>query len=228
MIKTYCMTAKKTATKPKITASQILDGYMTWVLEQDRTPESVFLFCKEMGIREEEFYQFYPSIGALQKGVWNQFFDHSMELLQKDSAFNDYENREKLLSFYYTFFELLLLNRSYVLSVTHEGKPGMGDLEQLRGLRKRVKDFARELIDQANDGKKLKINQRSPEIFSEGAWVQFLLILKFWIGDESPGFEKTDVFIEKSVNTVFDLFETTPLDKVLDLGKFLWQERMNR
>lgn len=222
------MTAKKTASKQKITASTILDHYMNRVLEHNAIPESVYLFCKEMAITEQEFYQFFPSISALEKEVWNHFFDHTMSLLQKDEAYHGYENREKLLSFYYTFFELLMLNRSYVLQVTHEGKGGLKDLEQLKGLRSRVKEFARGLIEQANEEKQLKVSQRSPQIFSEGAWLQLLLIMKFWIEDESSGFEKTDVFIEKSVNTVFDLFESTPLDKVLDLGKFLWKERMNR
>ena len=44
--------------------------------------------------------------------------------------------------------------------------------------------------------------------------------------DHSPQFEKTDVAIEKSVNTVFDVFDNTPLERVLDFGKFLFKERM--
>lgn len=222
------MTAKKNISRKEVTPADILEFYMNRVLEQHEAPDSVYLLCKEMEIGEDDFYRHFPSVSALEKAVWNQFFDHTMSLLEKDTAFHDYENREKLLSFYYTFFELLLLNRSYVLQVSREGKPGINDLEQLKGLRNRVKDFTRSLIEHANEGKKLKVNMRSPELFSEGAWVQLLLILKFWIGDESPGFEKTDVFIEKSVNTVFELFESTPFDKVLDLGKFLWKERMNR
>jgi len=50
--------------------------------------------------------------------------------------------------------------------------------------------------------------------------------MKFWMDDDSAGFEKTDMAIEKSVNTIFDVFDNTPLDAVLDFGKFLWKERM--
>jgi hypothetical protein len=42
--------------------------------------------------------------------------------------------------------------------------------------------------------------------------------------DKSPGFEKTDMAIEKSVQTVFELFDNTPLDRIIDFGKFLWKE----
>jgi len=99
-------------------------------------------------------------------------------------------------------------------------------LEQLKGLRKHVKDFAGELIDTSNEQKQLKITKHNRTLFSEAAWVQFLLTLKYWVEDDSAAFEKTDVVIEKSVNTVFDVFETTPLESVIDLGKFLWKEHM--
>jgi hypothetical protein len=32
------------------------------------------------------------------------------------------------------------------------------------------------------------------------SWIQLLLTLKFWLDDVSPKFEKTDIYIEKSVN----------------------------
>jgi hypothetical protein len=43
--------------------------------------------------------------------------------------------------------------------------------------------------------------------------------------DTSKGFEKTDVLIEKSVNTVVGLLDTKQLENLFDLGKFLWKER---
>ena len=228
MGKSQTMTAKKEQKEKSLTKQEVLSFYMNWVLEHDQQPESVYRLCKEMGIEEKDFYQFFTSVNALEKGVWNAFYDNATGMLEKDPSFEAYGNREKLLSFYFTFFELLSLNRSYVLFVTREGQAGLKEMRQLQGLRNRVKDFARGMIAEANEEKKLRINKRSPELFSEGAWLQLVLIIKFWISDESPGFEKTDVFIEKSVNTVFEIFETTPLDKVIDLGKFLWQERMTR
>ena len=52
----------------------------------------------------------------------------------------------------------------------------------------------------------------------------FNSLMKFWISDTSKGFEKTDALIEKSVNVVFEVFDNTRLDTILDLGKFLWKE----
>ena len=97
---------------------------------------------------------------------------------------------------------------------------------QLKSLRRQVKNYTAELIRQSNEEKQVRLLKRSETVFSEAAWVQLMFLLKFWMDDNSPQFESTDVAIEKSVNTVFDLFENTPLERVLDLGKFLWKEKM--
>ena len=52
--------------------------------------------------------------------------------------------------------------------------------------------------------------------------------MKYWMDDNSARFEKTDVAIEKSVNAIFDVFNTTPLESVLDFGKFLFKENFSR
>ena len=59
----------------------------------------------------------------------------------------------------------------------------------------------------------------------ETAWIQLLLTLKFWIDDTSTSFEKTDVFIEKSVNTSFDVLDVVPLKSLIDFGKFIFKEK---
>ena len=46
-------------------------------------------------------------------------------------------------------------------------------------------------------------------------------MLNFWINDASAGFEKTDEAIEKGVNVTFDLFQRSPIDNLLEYGKFL-------
>ena len=101
------------------------------------------------------------------------------------------------------------------------------NLEQLKGVRVGIKNFAKELIEEDNAEKSSKITQHNPALFSEGAWVQFLFILKFWMEDTSADFEKTDIAIEKSVKTIFDVFDNTPLDSIIDFGKFLFKENFS-
>ena len=48
----------------------------------------------------------------------------------------------------------------------------------------------------------------------------------FWKEDNSPGFEKTDAAIEKSVNLAFDLIGKGAVDSAIDFAKFMYQNKM--
>lgn len=133
-----------------------------------------------------------------------------------------------MLSFFFTFFEMLTANRSYVLITLQEDKSRMKSSEQLRKLRLEVKEYAGGLIEQGNEQKNYRLAKNPVGLFSEGAWLQMLLLLKYWMDDNSAGFEKTDIAIEKSVKAIFDVFETTPLESIIDLGKFLFKDRFAR
>jgi hypothetical protein len=53
-----------------------------------------------------------------------------------------------------------------------------------------------------------------------------MMTIKFWVDDVSPAFEKTDIFIEKSVNASFELMNVAPLNHLIDFGKFLFKEKI--
>lgn len=219
-------TRKNTNTKKSLSRDKLITLYMDYVLENENSPRSVYKFCKENKIKEEEFYNFFGSFESLQKGIWEQFFEHTDKVLKSSPEYSEFTNREKMLSFYYTFFEMLAANRSYVLLSLKQYESKLKNLEQLKGLRKQVKNFAQELIKEENETKNIKVLKQSEAIFSEAAWIQLMFLLNFWMDDNSAKFESTDVAIEKSVNTVFDVFDNTPLERVIDFGKFLWKEKM--
>ena len=219
------MSAAKKKQSPSL-RQKIFSAYMTSVLESEHFPTSVYKFSKELGIEDAQFYGEFGSLDAVKKEIWAEFFDQTIHRIEKDKNYEGYANREKILSFFYTFFELLALNRSYVLFALGSDAPPSRQLAQLGTLRKKVRGYAKGLIEAGNEDKQTKITRHQPSLFSEGAWVQMLFLLRFWMKDDSPGFEKTDVAIEKSVNTIFDIFDNTPLERVLDFGKFLYKEHM--
>jgi len=210
----------------KITDNTIISIYMDYVLEHEAVPKSIYKFCKTNKIEESTFYEYFGSVTGIQKAIWNKFFTNTEQLMHKNGEYEQFSNKDKMLTFFYSFFELLTLNRSYVLFALQDDKSVMKNMEQLKGLRRHIKNFATELINDGNADKALKITKHNPQLFSEGAWLQFLFILKFWMEDDSAGFEKTDIAIEKSINTVFDVFDNTPLDNLIDFGKFLFKEKM--
>lgn len=214
-----------TVKKVTLTKDKILEIYMDHVLDNGSVPTSVYKFCKENKMKEEDFYAHFGSFETIQQTVWHMFFENTLNVLHKNEQFEAMTNEEKMLSFFFTFFENLTLNRSYVLFALKEHRNSFEGLAQLKGLRKNFKEFATELIHERNEEKNLKILKYNEPLFSEGAWLQLLFLLKFWMEDGSPGFEKTDIAIEKSVTTIFQIFENTSLEKIIDLGKFLYKEK---
>ena len=211
--------------KKQVTADSILTAYMQHILEHGKRPKNVFLFAKELKISEQEFYQYYANFEILEQEVFTTFFTNTLELLHKNKDYEAFDAKNKLLSFYFTIFEIMNRNRSYII---HElGKEKMESMKTIAPLRKHFKDFIDDLEIDSVDFVQENLNRIKAKSLSEIAWAQLLFTIKFWKEDTSPGFEKTDVFIEKSINTTVDLVASKPFEGLIDLGKFLFKEKMS-
>ena len=219
-------TKKVTTKKESIDDNVIIALYMNDVLEDNHNTKNVYVFCKNNNIEEVDFYSFFGSLDGVKQAIWTKFLENAIVTLQKDENYDNYPNKNKLLSFYFTIFEILTLNRSYVMYSLMENKEGMKNMKDFKGFRNQLKDFVKDIMDTSTTENQGRVSKITKPIFSEGAWIQFLFILKFWMDDTSKSFEKTDIIIEKSVNTVVDLLETKPLENLFDLGKFIWKEKM--
>jgi hypothetical protein len=220
-------TAKtRQAKKKQFNDLQIISLYMNDVLEMNEAPKNIFVFCKKHTIEESDFYSFFGSLDALRQDIWVKFFENAVTTIEKEPTFETYSDKNKLLTLYFTLFEILTLNRSYILFSLKENKEGLKNLKDLKNFRIHFKEYVVTKIKSNPSEPFGKVAKVTEPVFSEGAWLQFLFLLKFWMDDTSKGFEKTDVLIEKSVNTVVDLLDTKPLESLFDLGKFLWKEKM--
>ena len=103
------------AKKSSITKDKIVSMYMKYRLENNEKPRSVYQFVKTNGFDETEFYSFFGTIESVEKEIFIMFLDKTVELIRKDPSYEAYDMKSKVLSFYFTFFELLSANRSYIV-----------------------------------------------------------------------------------------------------------------
>lgn len=214
------------AKKKNFSKQQIITWFMDYILEQDQEPSSVYKFCKTYNLEESSFYDHFGSFGSIKSSIFSTFLDHTLELLQKDETYANSNARNQLLSFYYTFFEILTASRSYVVLVLRNKKQALDNLKTLHKLREGFTGYVDSLDIKTLDIDQEQIKKFQRKAISESAWAQLLFTLKFWLDDNSPSFEKTDILIEKSVNSSFDVLEATPLQSLVDLGKFIFKEKM--
>ncbi|PRZ28190.1 TetR family transcriptional regulator C-terminal domain-containing protein [Flavobacterium granuli] len=212
--------------KSKITKDSIVSMFMNYTLEQGEKPKSVYQFSKLNEFTEAEFYSFFGNLESIEKEIYNLFFEKTVELLNKDTNYDSYDMKSKLLSFYFTFFELLVANRSYVSMSLKEDKNQLKNLLQLSGLRNHFKKFIGEITTDEVRIQQEKIQDFQEKAIQESAWVQFLFTLKFWLEDGSANFEKTDIYIEKSVKLSFELMNVGPINSLIDFGKFIFKEKI--
>lgn len=213
--------------KEEINEIHIVTKYIDTILTTGKPPKSIYVFSKELTIEESEFYQYFSSFKHLEERIFALFFENAISVLEKNEDFGKYDSKNKVLSLYFTYIEILTANRSYVLLALKGASNSFEYAKKLKGLKKVFGNFTETL-----DIDKIEINQETIEKFQdkgikEGFWLQFLMIIKYWMEDTSSSFEKTDLFIEKSVLASFDVLETKPAKSIIDLGKFLLKERMN-
>ena len=215
------------AKKKSITQSDILSAYMDYILTHNEKPKTVYAFAKDNNMEEQKFYEFFTSFDALEQAIFKIFFDNAHAVLEKSEDYLTFDARNKLLSFYYTFFEILTANRSYVVHALAGNKNSLKSLQTLKQLKNRFTNYIEHLNIHTIDFKQEQLQRIQNRTLKESAWFQLLMTIKFWMDDTSSSFEKTDVFIEKSVRASFDLIDTTPLKSLVDLGKFLYKEKMH-
>ncbi|SDB27503.1 hypothetical protein SAMN03097699_0446 [Flavobacteriaceae bacterium MAR_2010_188] len=220
--KFYIMEDKKSITK-----QFIIKNFMDYVLVHGQQPPTVYSFAKENHFEEAEFYTFYGSFDAVEKDIFNSMFVCTMAVLTTSEDYLKYDARTKLLSFYYTFFENLTANRSYVMQALKKDKgKKLYTTDALNGMKKEFKLFINSLNIEKIELQNANLDKFQDKSMSESAWIQLLLTIKFWMDDESPNFEKTDIFIEKSINTTFDFLDVAPVKSLIDFGKFIWKEKI--
>ncbi|WP_258105624.1 TetR family transcriptional regulator C-terminal domain-containing protein [Marinoscillum sp. MHG1-6] len=217
---------EKTATKKakrSITKSTLQKAYIDYLLTHGKQPVSIFEFAGELKATESDFYKHFNSFKALERSLWLDWFNSTVKLLEKDEAYAQYSVREKVLAFYFTWFETVMKHRSYIIfrfeKVRKELTPFF-----LLALKDAFDDYINMLLVEGKESTEIAERPFSKQ-YDKAFWLHFIFLNKFWTEDDSDDFQKTDAAIEKSVNLGLDLVGKGPLDSMIDFAKFLFQNK---
>lgn len=208
--------------------TKLIEGYISHILENHKSPESVYAFAKHVGIEEKEFYDHFTSFEALEQEIFNHWFVETKQQLEQTEVYQAYSAREKVLGLFFAWIEKLKANRSFVVFMFNRKNDHI-PLPQfphfLKSTRASFLAFAQELMRHAVESNEIHERKFISEKYDEALWVNLLFVMGFWVKDTSKSFEKTDEAIERSVNLAFDLMGKSPLDSMISFGKFLFQNR---
>lgn len=221
-------TRKKTTRKSGSKASDetIRNAYMGILLNTGSRPASVFKFCLDAGIKEDEFYDHFGSFDGVERAIWKGFIDVTVKRLQADSSFKEFSSREKILAFYYTLLEELRSNRSFVLLELNTFRKLELVPSFLKDFKTSFENFIQSVLLAGKTSGEIAnrpyLDKQYPQLF----WLHLGFVIQFWKDDESAAFEKTDAMVEKSVNLAFDLISKGAVDSAIDFAKFIYQNKI--
>lgn len=212
-----------------ITQDKIFELYGDYILNHGERPKNIYRFAKDNEFEEKDFYNYFSSFEQIEKLMLVNLFNKSIELASEVNDAKEVTSKEKLLNVYFIFFENMTMNRSLVLMILGNSK--MHFAKVANQLKETHRNFIKtldfndwEMIEKAKDN----IRNFHEKAREEALWLHLVSAIEFWKKDTSPSFEKTDIYIEKTIDTGFELMDNEPLRKVLDLGKFLFKENFKK
>ncbi|MFT6500874.1 MAG: AcrR family transcriptional regulator [Crocinitomicaceae bacterium] len=204
-------------------AQEILSAYSEHVIEHNARPNSMAAFAKKLEISESHIYKYYANFKKMESEIFKHFIDNAIELADKNAENSEHQDsRESLLTFYFTLTEVLKANRSLVVFMLPGDRTSISQLHLLKSAKSSFLNFIKKLDLETPALSFIPDHKMKDKALETGAWMQFCSILLYWLKDTSPDFEKTDVFIEKSLKLSFDLAESNVMESMVDLGKFMF------
>lgn len=207
----------------KTSRERIRDAYIDYVLTNNQKPASVYAFVKKLKLAESTFYKHYPSFEALEAGIWEELFRETLTAVEGSAEYDSFSARDKTLSVFYAFTETMKPNRSFIRYSFKDSSRFPGDLHILQQLRKAFNEFSANIIAQGLESGELSKRKYLDHRYKDALWLQLVFIIRFWIHDASSDFEKTDEAIERGLQLTFDLMGHSPLDNLMEYGKFIFQ-----
>jgi AcrR family transcriptional regulator len=203
-------------------ASALLQqAYKDLSVAEGRFPLSFKAVAEKAGLEADSFQQHYSGLGALAEDIWATYLRETLEAVEGSPEFASYSVREKLLGIYFTLFEVLASERTFVCLYA----PKLGIWNYSPDFMARFKPLwlklIAELITEGTSSGEIAERMVMAGEYGGWHWPQLMYLLNQWVTDESEGYQRTDKAVEKSVNLGFDIMGRNVLDSAFDFLKFV-------
>lgn len=201
-----------------------LAQFKLYVKKYGKTPATVHYFCMEMELDTDEFYQHFSSLKTLENEIWEDYFAQTYEMMTAQEVYEEYSARERLLSFYYTLFEVLRKERSYTGWKLEQMSAWNGCMAELAAFEKHFLNFVEGILAEGMETGEVESRMFLSDRYAKMHKHQLRYLLRFWANDTSAEYQSSDEAVEKSVNLGFDLMGKNVFDSAFDFVKFSFQK----
>jgi AcrR family transcriptional regulator len=210
-------------TTDKISREFFTHGYLDYCNRVGVLPSSAHRLCKYLFTDKQTFYSHFSSLKELEAAIWNDLIHNTLQHLEKSVEYRQYSVREKMLSFYFTWFQFSKNSRAFV-KLWFDAYPVYFINNPMNNMKKIFLSYINGLTDEGIATNEIASRAVVQHYYKHIFWLQFLFLLNFWSKDSSEDAEKTDAAVEKSTHLVFDLLCHNAGDTACDFVKFLLQQ----
>jgi len=199
---------------------KIIKGYIEFELLNGRAPHSVFELTKKIKIEETVFYQSFGNLEQVQQSIPLNLLKKTLSIMDEDPQYGNFSAREKLLALYFTLFEQFQTQRSYLLLKYNDLRKAPQTMKDWKLFFEEMETRVENILSDGKISDEIKDRPIIGNHFAKGFKLVFTYLFRVWMNDDSVEFANTDAAIEKTVNLSVDMLGTSPLDSMLDFGKF--------
>jgi AcrR family transcriptional regulator len=211
----------KEKTKIKILASAV-----DLIIEKGFKNASMREMAKNAGVSNPTIYNYFPTKEKILYAYVEQKHKETAQILQEIEDFNTYTLREQLQVLIETELELYLEDREFILQISEMVFHSAGlKLESLYNNNQIFTDMVQDMLEiaiEAEEIPKPPLEEHLPRLF----WDYYIMVVAYWVKDESESFENTTQFIDHSLGVIEALLQSSIMNKAHDLGMFLFKTHL--
>ncbi len=208
------------------TKAKILLSAVDLIIEKGFKNASMREMAKNAGVSNPTIYNYFPTKEKILYAYVEQKHKETALILQGIEDFNSYTLREQLQALIETELELYLEDREFILQISDMVFHSAGlKLESLYSNNKVFTDMVKDMLEIAIEAEEIPrppLEEHLPRLF----WDYYIMVVAYWVKDESEMFENTTQFIDHSLGVIEALLQSTIMNKAHDLGMFLFKTHL--
>ncbi|MEM7038338.1 MAG: TetR family transcriptional regulator C-terminal domain-containing protein, partial [Bacteroidota bacterium] len=203
-------------------SEQIKQSYKELAVRFGSLPFSLKEIAIESKLDPDTVHEYFSNTLAIDMALWKEYFKGTLGAIQNSPEYLEYSSREKLLAFYFTFFEVLRPDRDFLMLYNNQLGIWNYNPEFMLPLKRSFLKFVKAVIHEGIENHEVEERYVLGGEYADWHWPQFLYLLNHWLKDKTADFTSTDKAVEKSVNLGFDIMGRNVIDSAFDFVKFVF------
>ena len=217
---------KITQSAKERTKIKILQSAVNLIIKKGFDNASLREMAENAGVSNPTIYNYFPSKEKLLYAYIEQKHKEAVNTILAIGDFHTYTLKEQVQTLIETELELYLEDREFIIQIAdmvfHTSGLKMGKLYETNALFVETIEEMLNIAIEAGEIAEPPFREHLPAFF----WDYYIMVVAYWVKDDSDMFENTTQFIEHSLGLAEAVLRSDILSKVSDLGMFFFKTHM--